>query len=544
IERLPQRRLLLEQNTLEERSTAYGAISTQLGVLKNRIEALQSPGLFSGRTASVSDATAATASATAGAVQGTYTFAFQQLASSARIQGASGAGGGLSSTSDVSGVILASAGFPAAVTAGTFRVNGAAVSVETTDSLQDVFDKIATATGDEVTASYDPVTDTISLSGSGPITLGTATDTSNFLEVAKLHNNGTNSVTSAASLGSVKASSVLGSANLATAISFGAGDAGSFRINGVEINYSASDTVSDVLKRIGDSDAGVTASYDLIEDRFVLANKATGDVGIALEDVTGNFLEATRLTTGSLARGDDLLYTVNGGGQLRSRSNTITSTSSGLAGLSVTALEEGASTEVTVATDRTAIRKAITAFVDEYNRVQEKIASETKLTADGTGGVTAGVLASESDAEGIASSLRQLAYRSVAGLDGGLSHLESLGFKSNSDDDTLELEDPTLLDNALADKLSEVEKLWLDPTDGIVARMSAYLEKVNGENGTLQTKKEVLGKQSTGIDSQIQELERVVQANRDALTLSFVAMETAQQNLKQQLQYLTQRFGS
>ncbi len=543
IERLPQRRLLAEQNKLEERSTAYGAISTQLSVLKNRIETLRSPGLFAGRTASVADGTAATASATAGAVQGTYTFAFQQLASSARIQGATGAGGGLSTTADVSGVILGTGGFPSAVTAGTFRVNGAAVTVATTDSLQDVFDKIADGTGNEVTASYDPVTDTIGLSGSGPITLGTATDTSNFLEVAKLHNNGTDTVNSSASLGSVKANSVLGSANFADAISFGPGDTGSFRVNGVQIDYSASDTVNDVLKRIGDSDAGVTASYDLVGDRFVLANKATGDIGIALEDVTGNFLQATRLTTGSLARGNDLLYTVNGGGQLRSRSNTITSGSSGLAGLSVTALEEGGSTEVTVATDRSAIRKAITGFVDEYNRVQEKIASETKLTADGKGQVTAGALASESDAESIASSLRQLAYRSVTGLGGGLSHLESLGFKSNSDDDTLELDDATMLDTALADRLAEVEKLWLDPTDGIVGRISTFLERVNGESGSLQAKKEFLGKQSTGIDTQIEELERVVQANRDRLTLSFVSMETAQQNIKQQLSYLTQRFG-
>jgi len=35
-----------------------------------------------------------------------------------------------------------------------------------------------------------------------------------------------------------------------------------------------------------------------------------------LEDVTGNFLTATGLNGGSLARGKNCLYTINGGGQL------------------------------------------------------------------------------------------------------------------------------------------------------------------------------------------------------------------------------------
>lgn len=543
IERLPQRRLLAEQNTLEERSTAYGAISTQLSVLKNKLTALQTPGLFSGRTATVADDTVATASASAGAVQGTYTFAFTQLASAAKIQGTANAGSPLSTTSDVSGVNLSSAGFATPITAGTFRVNGKEVTVATDDTLEDVFDKISTATGGTVTASYLPASDKIRLTGSGAITLGSATDTSNFLQVANLNNAGTSTVTSSAALGSVRVNQALGSANLATAPAFAPDGTGSFKINGVQINYTSGDTVADVLGRIGDSEAGVTGSYDAINDRFVLANKNTGDIGIALEDVTGNFLQATRLSTGTLDRGKDLLYTINGGGQLRSRSNTITSTSSGVAGLSVTALEEGGSTKVTVNTDKAAIRSAITAFVDEYNKVQEKIAEETKLTADGKGSVTAGTLASESDAEAIASTLRRLAYGTVAGLSGSFNHLESLGFKSNSEDDSLELDDETLLDSALSDQLEDVEKLWLDEDNGIAKRLTDYLDKVIGDDGTLQAKTEMLEKQASGIDTQIEELERVVQANRERLTSSFIAMETAQQNIKQQLEYLTQRFG-
>ena len=38
-----------------------------------------------------------------------------------------------------------------------------------------------------------------------------------------------------------------------------------------------------------------------------------GDIGISVEDVTGNFAAATGLTGGTVERGKNLLYTVNGG---------------------------------------------------------------------------------------------------------------------------------------------------------------------------------------------------------------------------------------
>jgi hypothetical protein len=89
-----------------------------------------------------------------------------------------------------------------------FTVNGKQVTLATTDSLQQVFDKIATATSNTVTASYDssvgqPTSDKITLGSGSPIILGSATDTSNFLQVAQLFNNGTGSISSTSALGSV-----------------------------------------------------------------------------------------------------------------------------------------------------------------------------------------------------------------------------------------------------------------------------------------------------------------------------------------------------
>ena len=143
------------------------------------------------------------------------------------------------------------------------------------------------------------------MTSSSPITLGSDTDTSNFLQSAELYNNGTGTtVSSAAALGGVNLSTTLNNANLSTPISDGGSGDGEFTINGVAINYDAStDTVTDVLQRINDSAAGVTATYDSLNNTFQLSNKTTGDVGISLQDVTGNFLAATGLSSGTLQAG-------------------------------------------------------------------------------------------------------------------------------------------------------------------------------------------------------------------------------------------------
>lgn len=545
VERLPQKRLSAEQNKIEERNNAYGTILTQLGVFRNKVSALKSGDVFSSRTATVADSSVATASATNGAVQGSYTFSFSQLATAAKRVGTAGAGKALSTSADVSTLTLNQAGFATAVTAGSFRVNGAQVDITTGESLKSVFDKISTATNGDVTATYNPTTDKIELASSSAIVLGSATDSSNFLEVAQLYNNGTGSVKSAGSLGNVRLATTLSQANLDQTLTFGtSGTSGSFKINGVEISYSTTDSMSAVLKRINDSSAGVRASYDFYNDRFTLENKDTGDMGIAVEDVQGNFLAATKLSTGTLQRGKDLLYTVNGGGQLRSHSNTITDASSGLTGVTVTALKEGNSTQITVTSDTTKITKAIGDFISAYNDVQNRITKETQSSTDSQGKVTTSSLTAEADAENIASTLRRMTYGTVDGIDGTIRRLESLGIASNSDDDTLEISDPAQLDEILNSRMGEVEALFANKDHGLAVQLDGYLEKVAGEDGSLVAKQQLLGRQSTDIDAQITQLERLVQDNRDRMMNSFLAMEKAQASIKQQLDFLTQRFGS
>ncbi|MEW6304179.1 MAG: flagellar filament capping protein FliD [Verrucomicrobiota bacterium] len=544
VERVPQARLLNEQNRLNQRNNAYTSIKTQLGVLGNRLTTLKDASFFDSRTARVSDSAVATASVAAGAPAGQYLFTVTQMASAARQLGSSNAGAALSASNDVSGLTLSAAGFSTAITAGTFTVNGSQITIGTTDTLQDVFDRVSSQTGGVVTGSYDAATDRIALASSGgEVVLGSATDTSNFLTVTRLDNNGTTTVTSSAALGGLRLTGALADANFATALSDGGSGEGEFKINGVAINFSASsDSLTNIIDRINASSAGVTASYDTVNDRLILTNKVTGDLGVALEDVTGNFLAASGLLGGTLERGTNLAYTVNNGPTLTNRSNTITENSSGIAGLSITMLDEGAVT-ITVASDTAKIKTALTDFIAEFNKAQSVIDSQTASSTDAKGKVTAGILANESTAYQIGASLRAAANTAVSGLTGALTRLDDLGIKSNGNDNAIALSDASALDDALATDLEGVKRLFTEATDGIAVRMSSLLEQITGESGTLTTRQDNLTREAANIDTQISDLERIVQANRQRLTDSFVAMEVAQAKINQQLQFLAQRFG-
>src|ERR1019366_52561 len=295
---------------------------------------------------------------------------------------------------------------------------------------------------------YDKTTDKITVSSASAITLGSAADTSNFLQIAKLYNNGSGAVTSLDKLGRVNTGVTLASADLQTAVSDGGGGDGAFTVNGVTINFNVgTDTVQSVLDKINSSAAGVSASYDVVNNRFVLANKTTGDVGIALSDVRGNFLAATGFSGGAFARGHNLTYTVNDGPTLVSQSNTIDANSSGISGLSVTALTKDKTT-VTVSSDTSALATGMQNFVTHYNDVQSYITTNAASTTDSTGRVTAGTLTGDINAGDLATRLRSSIFSpvSVSGLSATYSMLANLGITSNGHNNTVTMDSSKLTD--------------------------------------------------------------------------------------------------
>jgi flagellar hook-associated protein 2 len=296
------------------------------------------------------------------------------------------------------------------------------------------------------------------------------------------------------------------------------------------------------LQRINDSGAGVTATYDSVNDRFDLTNKTTGDVGISLEDVTGNFLAATGLSTGTLQRGTNLQYSINGGGTITSQSNTVSGAQSGVNGLSITALTLGITT-ISVGADTAKISSTISSFVTDYNAAQTFISTQIKPTTSSTGGTTPGVLTGDLDTEDIANQMRQFSNASPPGMSGTIQSLTSLGILSNGIDNTLSLTDTSSLTAALSNNLAAVKQLFTDPTNGIATKLGDYLTTTTGISGVLANNEASLSKQNTDIGQSITTLNQRLANDQTRLTNEFVAMETAINTINAQKQYLNQAFS-
>lgn len=541
----PADRLANEKATNTQRVSSLDTLTTKISALQTATTALSAGGLFGGRIATLGTAGSTwTAQASANTAAGAYKVTVAQLATSARRDGAADIGRGLAATSDVSGLTLATLPVATPVTAGTFTVNAAKVTVKLSDSLQDVFDAISEATDGAVTASYDPAADKITLSSAEgtEVMLGAANDTSNFLRALKLGNNGAETVTSSATLGTLKPASALKNANLAGAVSaVDQNGAGKFSINGVEIAFNVNtDSLNTVIARINASNAGVSASYDAAHDRMVLANGATGDLGIALRESDGGLLAGLGLTTGAtFTRGRNAEFTINDGETLTSTSNVLDASTHGISGLTIQVTGEETQT-VTVGADTDAMRKAIDNFISAYNDVQSYIDSATKVSTDSKGKVTAAVLSNNREVQAWSDSLRALAFAAVSGS-GSIKRIESLGLDFKPGSSQLEVDDEEKLTAALRDNATDVAAFFQTGTTGFSAKITSYLDTVSDLASTQQKN---LNKTNTQIDDQIAAIERRLEQQRAVMESAFINMESAQATLKTQQAALDRAFSS
>jgi flagellar hook-associated protein 2 len=529
--------------------SAFSQLSSDVTGLQTASQALQADGLFNGvSAASTTPNSTWTATAANGTALGNYTVDVSNLATATSLDGASYIGSKLSPTSNVSGLTLASMPTATAVTAGTFTVDGKQVSVSLSDSLQQVFDAISTATGGNVTGSYDPTADTITLkSGDGsPVVLGAANDTSNFLSAMDLANNGKSSVSSSSQLGAVAVNSPLASAGLGSPVTgTDSSGNGSFSINGVNISYNVNtDTVSSIVADINNSTAGVTASYDPSSDRLILTNNSTGDTGIGVADTTGTLMASLGLTTGStLVQGQNAAFTVNGGGTIYSASNTLSPAVTGIPGLTI-GVNSDTSQTISVAPDTDAMNTAIGNFITAYNTLQTDIGTMTQVSSNVDGSVTTSVLSSNQDVPQWAEDLRNLAFNAVQGVSGTVKSLSDLGIDFNDTSPTLSVTDQTTLTNALTNDPSAVGAFFQTPNTGFAAEFNTYLSNLLLPNtGGIAIETNSLNAENSQDADQITSLQAQLAIEQTNLTNEFLAMQTAQSNAASEEQVLNGMFG-
>jgi flagellar hook-associated protein 2 len=547
VSRAPQNRMRQEKTQLSQRTNALNDIKGLLSSLKSSASSLSSEEALLKKSATFRDPnTDWTASAASNTPSGTYQFTFVSEATTSRYLGSANIATAIDPTDALSSISVGRT-----LTAGTFTVDGVQINISTSDTLNDVLGEI-TGNVPGVTANYNAGTDQIELvkSGGGTITLGASNDTSNFLQAMRL-TSGTAPVSSAApGLSSPRLTGAIDSANLTAWGSSGVSS--SFKINGVAIDYnSGSDSIQSLLNRINASEAGVTATFDLSSGRFLLTNKETGNVGIAVTEDVDGLAAAMGLTSGTLTSGVDAVFSVNGGGNLTSRSNTLDETVHGITGLSVTANSAGTET-VTVSGDSEAAKTAINDFIAKYNAVQAAIEKYSKVTVDGEK-VTAAVLAGNREVSQISSDLRRMLF--VTGndgsgnpLEGDVKRLSDLGINFSGIESTISITNSSLLDSRLLSSADDIFDYFASDTNGLVDRLDSYLDRLVTDGGTaqgsLKTQLDTITKQNKSLDTSIANFERQLESQRALLESSFIAMENAQSIFQQQSAYLSRTFNS
>lgn len=536
----------------QNQQTAYRNLNTKLQTLQSKAFNLTQLGTILGRQAFSSDQAKATASASADTPLGNYQLEVVSLASATKLTGNNPTGGGIgkhltaadgsSTLADLNGANR----FASEITAGTFTVNGATIAIETSDTLDDVFARINSATGGAVTARIGdaatdgaPYANKIILSG-GTLTVGSAGDTSNFLKSFKLdnalqgtdpQNAGNSALVSTGQLGVVQRTKALDSANLAAPV----GTGWVFSINGVNVDYDLTeDSLKDILDRINASAAGVTASYDSLNDQVVLQSRATGASSIVLDDKGGSLLQALGLTTGTTTAGTNAVYKING--QAYSATSNSVSDAGGMQGLTLNL--KATTTEpiaVDLQVDAGKTQAAVKEFIEAYNAFADEVEKYTVTNDPKNRPLLSGDMMAETIRGRILSVLNSTVSvngspsRGILGELGISSGAPGSGSFTIGGQKGLRYEfDAHKLTALLNDNPNRVTEIFGASNDnGLFAQLNTYLKGINSATGTFATADKAATDRIKTIDDRIDTLNRRLEDKRKRLNAQFLAMEKA-----------------
>jgi len=541
-ERIPQARLRTEQTENNDKRDALELLETKLDALKATVGKFSDNALFNSKSTTFSDdAIGISASAGISAAEGIYEVSVTQLASISKRKGLSDIGGTIGDANTV----ISNLNLATAITEGTFFINGQEITIQETDTLEDVFDGISIATSGVVSASYNSIEDKVTLtSSSGELELGGDSDSSNFLSALKLDQSevvnaggGSTSLTSTGSLGVVDLNTSIATSGISSGSPITG--SGTITINGVAISFNSdSESMSTLMSRINESSANVTMAYDSVADQFRIVNRETGALGMPVIDSSNGVMAALGLD-GSTSVGQDLQFSIDGGTTISSRSNTISENDHGITGLAITASEVGTQT-IGISRDSEKLNEQINTFISAYNDVQDYILEQTKITVNGTE-VKRGDLAGNREVYDLDTKLRSLAFRQIEGLGGDVFRLEHMGIDFISGTSKLEVKDSFDLEAALSANLGQLKSFFNgdidndgDTEESFSSRLVSFIDNYTIDDGILDTQIATFTDQNKEIDDKIEDMERRLEFTRAALEASFIAMEEAQANIQQQ----------
>ncbi|MEM6654232.1 MAG: flagellar filament capping protein FliD [Planctomycetota bacterium] len=300
-------------------------------------------------------------------------------------------------------------------------------------------------------------------------------------------------------------------------------DTSSTSIDGAGL-FTATDAEQGALAtlagRINDLGAGVTASVfsDAGGFRLSLTSDTTGAANELLIDSSAtdlSFIETSRPTDAVAIFGS---ASGSGGIAVTSTDNQFNGV---VDGLDITVNDAtGESVTLDVASDTSAVVSAVQGFVDSYNSIRANLDQVTAFDAEAA---TTGILFGRNEAVRVDTELARIVSGSFS-VSGSLTSLEAIGVSLN-DDGTLSLS-TSELQSALATNATDVEQLFADETNGVVAELTAAINQLaTDENSLLTARSDALQRTIDTNNERIADYNLSLELERERLLLEFFQLE-------------------
>ena len=408
------------------------------------------------------------------------------------------------------------------------------INVASTDTLQNLFSRISSASNGSVTASVTS-DGKIKLAAAEGVELvvGTSTDTTNLVTIFNWTSNNSNEIIGGTCLYKVSSSSKLTEKGL-----FRLGDIteGTFTIGNAEFTITADTTINSLISDINhNEDANASAYWDNINGKMVITSSATGASFVNIQSGTSNIAEifglvytdngTERLATYNQDLGDNAIITVNGT-RIVSTSNTITPDISRIEGLTLNIKEitEGEYVTIKVERDTQGIIDAVQDALDAYNTLISELTSVLSISGDLHGDTALSGL--KNQITSIFTSRAQNGtkfFRNLAAV--GIS-TEAPSSAMPGDIYSLYL-DTEKFTNALNESEDDVKLLLVGSIDnpGILTRVENIVADMLSNYGYFNSKNKSLSRDIENIDKKIAKAQASADRYKSTLERKFQNME-------------------
>lgn len=338
-------------------------------------------------------------------------------------------------------------------------------------------------------------------------------------------------------------------------------------------------SLNQIAKAINQEKGDVTASVQRTDDGYqlVLSSKATGTDGKLSVKVDGDTALAGVLDTSNggqhidaqgnvvndpgqndnmiaVSDAQDAKLRVDGSDYTRS-SNNITDIIDGVTLKVKTVSENGASEQLTLTSDTSAIKTSLQDFVKQYNALLTQTTSASKYVASDTSkldsesvatqNTQSGALMGDSTLRGMVSEIRSVVNGVYGDAGADYGSLADLGIKIDAATGKMTLNEETL-DEVIADNPEQIATMFTGrgSSEGLATTLGKVITNYLGDSktntdGLIDSAKESLDSQSELVQKQIDKTQQLIDAQVERYRVQFQNLDKMMSNLNSMSNQLT-----